>query len=508
MGGHVFIVHGDITRFAADAWLVPGGPSELPGGTWMHAIGRQPADPHGPASRVRRWEKVRPSDPEPFVTDLGGGKRAPISWFVDGAKQFLEVAAEFIVQLPPKNDRARHLLALPLVGTGQGGKRLEAGAVARELLPALYELVEDHDVDIALVMIEGAAYSAAQAVRRKEIGVRAWDSLPPELIQRADQLSELARKKNLVLFLGAGIGASAGLPLWGELLDELARTHAKMPDEIRLSMRTLSVLDRAHLIEGRMPKGVKLSEAVADLLNDRSTHYSLAHALLAALPVDEVVTTNYDTLFESASSATHRPVTVLPYSRLTEGNRWLLKMHGCVTRPEDIVLTRENFLTYRERREALAGIVQALLITRHMLFVGFSLDDDNFHHIVRAVRRVVSSTDDGPGNHQPFGTSLMIAPNTLTEELWRGSLQWISFSPAGARREGIRCLDIFLDRLAAGASDAGAHLFDPRYDEVLTPGERELRDELERLYASLSTEAMQSSAFQRVFELMKDLGWR
>lgn len=27
----------------------------------------------------------------------------------------------------------------------------------------------------------------------------------------------------------------------------------------------------------------------------------------------------------------------------------------------------------------LAGIVQALLMTKHVLFVGFSLDDDNFH---------------------------------------------------------------------------------------------------------------------------------
>src|SRR5204863_3761944 len=110
---------------------------------------------------------------------------------------------------------------------------------------------------------------------------------------------------------------------------------------------------------------------------------------LAALPVDEVVTTNYDTLFEQASDAVRKPITVLPYKRHIEGRRWLLKMHGCVTHPEDIVLTRENFLTYRERREALSGIVQALLITRHMLFIGFSLEDDNFHSIVRAVRRAV-----------------------------------------------------------------------------------------------------------------------
>jgi hypothetical protein len=98
-------------------------------------------------------------------------------------------------------------------------------------------------------------------------------------------------------------------------------------------------------------------------------------------------------------------VTILPYRRLEESERWVLKLHGSITHPEDIVLTRENFLTFRERREALAGIVQALLITRHMLFIGFSLEDDNFHHIVRAVLRAVRAGAGEGGRATPFGTS-------------------------------------------------------------------------------------------------------
>jgi hypothetical protein len=36
-------------------------------------------------------------------------------------------------------------------------------------------------------------------------------------------------------------------------------------------------------------------------------------------------------------------------------------------------------VTSEEQREALSGIVQTLLITKHMLFVGFSLTDDASH---------------------------------------------------------------------------------------------------------------------------------
>ena len=40
-----------------------------------------------------------------------------------------------------------------------------------------------------------------------------------------------------------------------------------------------------------------------------------------------------------------------------------------------------------ERNAALGGIMQALLLTKHMLFLGFSLDDDNFHRLFDAVRK-------------------------------------------------------------------------------------------------------------------------
>jgi hypothetical protein len=41
-----------------------------------------------------------------------------------------------------------------------------------------------------------------------------------------------------------------------------------------------------------------------------------------------------------------------------------------------------------ERRQALAGIVQACMITQHMLFIGFSLNDTNFVNIASTVKKV------------------------------------------------------------------------------------------------------------------------
>ena len=356
-----------------------------------------------------------------------------------------------------------------MVGVGRGGGAAQAGNIARQLWPALCEFTRDRQIDVALVMKHPAQYAAAQAVRSQYQGDAAWPELDDALRAKADDLADRALRQELVLFLGAGVSQSAGLPSWNGLLRDLAGQNlADNPD-----FRDLGALDQARVVQRRLPVGDHLGKAVADRV--QSEHYSLAHGLLAALPVQEVVTTNYDTLFEAASKAIRRPVDVLPYEQTGGGRRWLLKLHGCITHPEDIVLTREDYLRYDASLAALAGLVQGLLITRHMLFVGFSLGDDNFHRIADSVRRAV--------RREPFGTSLSVASNRLLKEIWSKDLDWVGLGdlPASAR-----LLEIFLDRLAARSVAAAAHLFDPNYAAILSTPEASLRDELAKLAAFVS----------------------
>lgn len=87
--------------------------------------------------------------------------------------------------------------------------------------------------------------------------------------------------------------------------------------------------------------------------------FALAHALLASLPAGEVVTTNYDGLFERASAAAERPTAVLPYRPDRKATRGLLKLNCSVDHPEDIAFTREDYLKYSEQRGALSAIARS-----------------------------------------------------------------------------------------------------------------------------------------------------
>ena len=43
------------------------------------------------------------------------------------------------------------------------------------------------------------------------------------------------------------------------------------------------------------------------------------------------------------------------------------------------MLTRSQMSDHREQNKALSGIVQSMLITKHLLFVGFSLQEYSTH---------------------------------------------------------------------------------------------------------------------------------
>lgn len=514
--GHVFVVHGDLRSLACDAWLLPSDSTLYVVPSWLDWPSPPSSEPELPSLpsgwgrhgvRTVRWEAWPTSRSTPWLTLVGGGPRNDgAAWFVDGARQFLDAAGQWLAGRPPRHGRARHLVALPLVGTRYGGARLTAGEVVRALLPVMREAAQRFGFDVALVTNEGPAFAAAQAVRLAE-GGDAWPELDEELRARAATLAGLAQRGELVLFLGAGVSSGAGLPMWARLITELAVGCGMAPDEVA-ALGRLGPLDQARIIERRLGGPLELAAAVASLLD--GCEVSLSHTMLAALPVREVVTTNYDRLFEFASQAVGLRTAVLPWQSAAECERWLLKMHGCVTRPHDIVLTRQDYLRYAERRAALAGIVQTLLITRHMLFVGFSLEDDNFLRIADAVRKALHGDGAPPCGERErlMGSSLVLRRNALFEELWAGDLDWVGLERAGDQTTAptARRLEIFLDHMLALTDRHAAHLLDARYEAVLSEAELEVRDALHRLADGLSPQARATLAWQHLRRLLETLG--
>lgn len=85
--------------------------------------------------------------------------------------------------------------------------------------------------------------------------------------------------------------------------------------------------------------------------------------------------------------------------------------HGLLKGKAINCIIREDYIRYAERRAALAGIVQSLLITKHLLFIGFSLVDDNFFQIISAVKKALTAEDPSSFSEGRFGTALNVVSN-------------------------------------------------------------------------------------------------
>ncbi|KAJ1619322.1 hypothetical protein T492DRAFT_890532, partial [Pavlovales sp. CCMP2436] len=236
---HVFVVQGDLRRLSADAVLYP---TRDPSNAAWFPDGRPP-DTTAPSwhdfteeERVHKLQGLPASSQAVWLGHLNSKfapipqPNTPLSWFIAAAEQFLIAAQADLVESgrPPLNGRARHLLALPVVGSGPMNARCVSGDILDALLGILYAFASCSGMDVVLVAKSPRMFSAAQASRRQlaaldvDITQRQWCDMSRAQLQTARRLARLATNGELALFLGAGASAGAGLPEWNELLATLA----------------------------------------------------------------------------------------------------------------------------------------------------------------------------------------------------------------------------------------------------------------------------------------------
>jgi len=306
------------------------------------------------------------------------------------------------------------------------------------------------------------------------------------------------------------VSRTAGLPLWHELMDQLLDV-AEVSGAERDAVAKLGVQDQAEYVARRLPGGdEELQEWVGRRFAARP--HGLAHALLAALPAREAATTNWDPLFEQAVADTGRSLAVLPYDDPDGTDRWLLKLHGDATRGSGIVVRRQDYLRFGSEQSALAGIVQSLMFTRHMLFVGFSLVDDNFIRIADDVTRIVdryadrdAERDEDHSGRRRLGTTVGLHDDPAKRALWPHLEHAIVAEGDMDTAERARCLDVFLDLVSARVDRGRSYLLDERYAGLLGDGDRRLAKHLAGIVEDADS-LQECASWPVVAELLHNLG--
>lgn len=488
--GHLFVAHGALESIAHDAAIVPVDSDLDFNPSWLPLF----------------KEKV-PDEPATFAA-LGWGKapdREQI-WIVDiigGVEVILQRVAAVLADIKQGhgdragfNGRALPLVVMPVFGIGLGGLSHQRGHVIGRLVARLTELANDLEIDLVVVARDPAVHAALQYARRDLV-----KPLPSPYERQARELGELARSGQLALFLGAGVSMAAGLPSWKGLIDELAAGAPGLDPE---DLKGLTEVDQAELIQREDESG--FAKRVAKIAK-RVGQPSLLHALLAGLDVSQVVTTNYDRLYERAVKATGRSVdSVMPWVSAVGAGRWILKLHGDVEHPKMIVLTRRHMVRYDASNRPSAALLQSLLLTRKLLMVGVSLKDDN---VIRLAHEVQEYREEYQGGgKRTFGTVLDIGDGRVRSRLWEKQLDWVHLDEMRTLgRDGAWALELFLDRVGYYAAHQSSWLLDDRFEKLLKdPTDVTLARDIRALYARLPKDG--SAEWTPLVERLEELGAR
>lgn len=482
--GHVFVVHGNITTMVVDSWILPTDQDAKIRSAFWNVFGSDHGERREEFSQAFRdgekfaellpWETTSPGIPVctavPFdgvrgTEDLRARLRAGLTLAAQVAR---ERAA----------DGAGPRVAMPTFGSAGGGGGRIIGSALEVYLELARECVEVHGVDVVIGCLDVATFHGLQILRCAH-GQNCWPTLSEQKAHHAKRLASAARAGELTPFMGSGVSVTSGLPDWKGLLAGL-REEAQLADITDADFDKLSTLDQADLIETVLGSGLK------DKIAERTTTSSLGlpPILLAALPGREAVTLNYDRLFEDARQSQKGALTVIPGGQVQNGSPWLLKLHGSTDRPADIVLTRQDYLAYAASRSVLSSLAVSLLMTRHLLFVGFGFTDDHFHQLLHDVRSVYSRGDGHSGQlalGRKLGTALMLGRDPIRERLWKNYVEIITFDEGDSVPAQARVLEIFLDMVVAYAVEAPTFFLKPDYAGMLSNAERELARQLARL---------------------------
>lgn len=186
--------------------------------------------------------------------------------------------------------------------------------------------------------------------------------------------------------IGAGFSKNAEMPAGKQMpdWDSLGKKIAAMLPDYQYfnTIEALSVY--AHEFSR-----TSLIEKITELLLIDSAKPGETHKAFCELPFELIVTTNLEFLLEQGYALVNkfcRPIIEedqLTLSNLSNINNGvaLLKLHGDINHPKRLVITEEDYDRFLTIYPMLSTFLSNQLITKTPLFIGYSLDDNNFRQI-------------------------------------------------------------------------------------------------------------------------------
>ncbi|MFJ7371015.1 SIR2 family NAD-dependent protein deacylase [Lysinibacillus sp. NPDC098008] len=195
-----------------------------------------------------------------------------------------------------------------------------------------------------------------------------------------ERLVEKVRDNDVVLWVGAGFSLYAGMPNANKLRD-LIIEHSAEEDKRYFENKNLADV-ASTFIDIRRGSKNELYQLLQSVIDIEPTSL-MYHQLLAEIPqIDLIVTTNYDKLFEEAYGRDISTIVTDLHLPLATKRTKLYKIHGDIHMPDTMVLTNEDYTNFfRNQDKPLWNKIKTLLAEKTIIFLGYSLADQNIQYL-------------------------------------------------------------------------------------------------------------------------------
>lgn len=198
-------------------------------------------------------------------------------------------------------------------------------------------------------------------------------------------INEASKQGRLVVFVGAGVSANSGVPVWSNLIDEMKKECNLTSEKDDLKVAQLYK-------DARGDK--EYLDKVKDVLKHNKTIPNEIHKDILALKPCHIITTNYDNLLEQEIENEYSQFAIVREDKDLPNILYqnsVVKMHGDFD-TNNIVLTESDYYNYSKNFSLIRSFVISLFASKLVMFVGFSFADLNLKMILNDVHSVLKDS--------------------------------------------------------------------------------------------------------------------
>lgn len=139
----------------------------------------------------------------------------------------------------------------------------------------------------------------------------------------------------------------------------------------------------------------QIFEPLMAKFNTENNLHSEEIKLLSQLHPHAIITTNYDRMLEEIFpeySVTVGQQVIKSKETLRIGQ--ILKIHGCMDKPEEIVISTEDYDMFHEKQKYLTAKLLTYFMEHPIIFLGYSAQDSNIKKILADIAEMVCESPD------------------------------------------------------------------------------------------------------------------